>query len=279
MTTTGDPLNDGLRSSSPHFDIRDFTRTAQGNFRSEIDLAAYETHPLDQRTLSILRYMTRLEAATMEHLRNLLVTATHKDARVTAFLVTWAFEKFWIADALDSVLEAHGLDRTKTIPEGDPRRSVSDAVERRGPIRRAIIAVGLGAPIVAVHMVTGLVDEWILRAAYDRIRATTPNEALQETITKVQTIKKRHEAFFADETDWRLRDSARAVRQTKAALATAVWPIGAVERAATDRDLFESYVFGGPEGSAAADAIGEQVAALPGLDRRIGQVTARKLLP
>lgn len=273
MTTSN-----GARNGGP-FDIREFTRTAQGNFRAELDLAAYEVTPLDDATLEILRYLSRLEAATMEHLRNLLVTATHKDARVTAFLVTWAFEKFWISEGIDAVLEANGLARTKTIPEGAPRRGAAESVERRGPIRRAVVAVGLGAPIVAVHMSIGLIDEWILRAAYDRLRETTTSESLRATIIKIQSIKSRHEAFFADETDWRLRDSARAVRQTRSALSTAAWPIGAVERAASDRDLFERFVFGGPEGVERADAIGRQVATLPGLDDRIGDITARKLLP
>lgn len=43
----------------------------------------------------------------MSSLRNVLVTPLPKDARVTAFLVTWAFEKFWIADALQLVLTAN----------------------------------------------------------------------------------------------------------------------------------------------------------------------------
>ncbi|BDZ48012.1 hypothetical protein GCM10025867_02530 [Frondihabitans sucicola] len=273
MTTRHDPRNE------EPFDIREFTRTAQGNFRAELDLESYATAPLDPSTLELVRYLERLEAATMEHLRNLLVTATHKDARVTAFLVTWAFEKFWMADALDAVLEANGLERTKTIPEGTPRRSADEAIQRSGPIRRAVAAVGLGAPIVAVHMTTGLIDEWILETAYNRLRESTSSEPLRSTIERIQRIKQRHEQFFADETDWRLRDSARAVRQVRAALATAAWPIGAVERAATDRDLFEEFVFGGAEGKERAESVGRRIAGLPGLDARIGQTTARKLVP
>ncbi|KQQ28676.1 MULTISPECIES: hypothetical protein [unclassified Frondihabitans] len=261
------------------FDIREFTRTAQGNFRADLDLTSYEAHPLDAETLELVRYLSRLEAATMEHLRNLLVTATHKDARVTAFLVTWAFEKFWMADALDAVLGAHGLDRTRNVDEGPPRTGADEAIQRSGPIRRAIAAVGLGAPIVATHMTLGLVDEWILRAAYDHLRATTDSPALRDTIGRIQIIKQRHEAFFADETEWRLSDSKRAARQTRAALATAAWPIGGVERAAADRDRFEAFVFSGSDGSARADDIGRRVASLPGMDARIGQTTAKKLTP
>src|SRR5258707_5221181 len=107
MTTTGD-VGQRVR-----FDVREFTRTARGNHRESLELAEYATQPLTADSMRMVRYLERLESATMEHLRNLLVTATHKDARVTAFLVTWAFEKFWIADALDAVLEANGIPRIK----------------------------------------------------------------------------------------------------------------------------------------------------------------------
>jgi hypothetical protein len=277
--SSGATAGSGSTDGHAPFDIREFTRTAQGSFRSELDLRAYEADPLDPATLAILRYLTRLEAATMEHLRNVLVTATHKDARVTAFLVTWAFEKFWMADALDAVLEANGEARMKTVDEGPPRHSADEVVQRSGPIRRAIAAVGLGAPIVCIHMTSSLIDEWILRTAYDRVKDNTSSSSLVQTIERIQSIKARHEAFFADEASWRLRDSKRAVRQTRTALMTAVWPIGAVERAATDRDMFERYVFGDAEGRASAERIGARVASLPGLDARVGQATTRRLLP
>lgn len=273
MTTSPGPRTE------PPFDIREFTRTAQGSFRAELALAEFGETPLPASELEFLRYLSRLESATMEHLRNLLVTATHKDARVTAFLVTWAFEKFWMADALDAVLQAHDLPRTRDVPEGPPRKSADEAIQRSGPVRRAVAAIGLGTPIVAVHVLVGLVDEWILEAAYDQLRTTTRSSALRDTIDRITTIKKRHEAFFADETDWRLRDSKAAVRRARAALLTAAWPVGGVERAAADRTMFEEFVFGGPDGAARAEAIGARVAALPGLDARMGTITAKKLVP
>ena len=113
------------------FDIREFTKTAQGNWRPDLDLSGFADTPLGPDALRLVRHLGRLESATMEHLRNLLVTATHKDARVTAFLVTWAFEKYWIADAVDAVLEANGEPRLKDVEEGPRRHSPAEAVERR----------------------------------------------------------------------------------------------------------------------------------------------------
>jgi len=261
------------------FDVREFARTARGNHRETLELAEYATTPLTADSLHMVRYLGRLESATMDHLRNLLVTATHKDARVTAFLVTWAFEKFWIADALDAVLEANGRPRAQDTAEGKVRHSHADAADRRGPIRRAVSAIREGVPIIAVHTTTGLVDEWITRAAYVRLAAQSKSAALASTISMILDVKRRHAEFFDDESTRRLAEDRKAVKLTRKALLEAEWPIGAVERAAEDRDFFASYVFGDDEGAAKASEIEAQIDALPGLDDRIGAVVARKLLP
>lgn len=271
MSTPSDPYD------TTDFDIREFTLTAQGAFRGELELDSFATAPLGDDTLRLLRHVGRLESATMEHLRNLLVTATHKDARVTAFLVTWAFEKFWIADAIDAVLESHGQPRLKEVDEGPRRHSPSEAVERRGPITRAIEAMGKGVPIVAVHMTTGLVDEWVMSDAYDVLVERASDPALTAVVDRIRAIKSRHERFFGIESRWRLDDSPRAVKQTRASLSTAVLPIGAIERADSERTLFDALVYGGAEGHLRADAVGERVAALPGLDSTIGSAVTRKL--
>ncbi len=273
MTTTGEV---GQRT---RFDVREFTRTAQGNHRESLQLAEYVTTPLSPDSVRMVRYLGRLESATMEHLRNLLVTATHKDARVTAFLVTWAFEKFWIADALDAVLEANGAARFQDAPEGKVRKRRGEAADRRGPIWRAISAIRLGVPIVAVHTTTGLVDEWITRAAYMRLAAKSKSAALASTISMILDVHKRHQAFFDDESRRRLADSPRAAALTRKTLMTASWPIGAVDRAEEDRAFFEHYVFDGEEGVASASEIESQVAGLPGMDESVGKAVAQKLLP
>jgi hypothetical protein len=273
MTTTREVVQ------RTRFDVREFARTARGNHREELQLSEFTAAPLSPESVRMVRYLGRLESATMEHLRNLLVTATHKDARVTAFLVTWAFEKFWIADALDAVLEANGAERFQDAPEGKVRNRRSESADRKGPISRAVSAIRLGVPIIAVHTTTGLIDEWITRAAYVRLAAQSKSAALASTVSLILDVKKRHQAFFDDESRRRLSDDPRAVKLTRKTLLTASWPIGAVDRAADDRAFFETYVFGGEAGVASASEIETQVASLPGLDDRIGSAVARKLLP
>jgi len=273
MTTSDD-----IRADT-RFNVRQFARTAKGNHREELDLSGLAAAPLDAESLQAVRYLGRLESATMEHLRNLLVTATHKDARVTAFLVTWAFEKFWIADALDAVLEANGLPRSQEHEDGKKRHSLNESSERRGPITRAITAIRQGVPIIAVHMSLGLIDEWITRVAYERLSAAAKNQPLSAAIQIILDVKQRHADFFDGETRERLLESPRAVQLTRKALVRAAWPIGAVDRAASDRDFFERYVFGGDEGKARVESIRARIAALPGLDAGIAGAVAARLVP
>ena len=98
-STESDHLTDGRSLEDGVFDVRDFARTAQGSHRGQLDLDAITASGLGADAIRLLRLLRDLERSTMQRMRNLLVTATHKDARVTAFLTTWAFEKFWIADA------------------------------------------------------------------------------------------------------------------------------------------------------------------------------------
>ena len=54
MTTDRDPYD------SSTFDIREFTLTAQGTLRAELDLAPFETAPLGPDELRLLRHLGRL---------------------------------------------------------------------------------------------------------------------------------------------------------------------------------------------------------------------------
>lgn len=261
---------------SGDFDIREFTRTAYGSHRAELQLEAITAQGLDSDSIRLLRLLRDLERSTMQRMRNLLVTATHKDARVTAFLTTWAFEKFWLADALDAVLEATGDDLHSSDKVGLSRRVVTERAERRGPVSRAIRANFDGPQIVAAHVTTGLADEWITQAAYRRLAELATG--LQSVVEMVLSVKDRHIRFLAEEAQRRLAASGRASRLARREIKQAVWPIGAVERSDDDRTFFEKVVFGTPAGAAEARRISEMLAALPGLATVAPGVSAR-LIP
>jgi hypothetical protein len=256
------------------FDVREFARTARGSHRAELDLEALTPADLDADAARLVRTMRDLERHTMERMRNVLVTATHKDARVTAFLTTWAFEKFWVADALDAVLEATGHDLTS--PEGARRLSPRERFERRGPIARAIAGNIAGPELVAAHVTTGLIDEWITAAAYRRLGELAV--AIRPVADMIIELKERHIAFLAEDAERRLSGSARARKLAQKEVKRSAWPLGAVDRSAQDRAYFEAAVFGGPEGAARAAEISALVAALPGLSD-VAPTVAARLVP
>lgn len=240
---------------APDFDVRDFARTAAGSHRESMDLGAYRSNPLTADTLRAVRYLQIVERATMTHLRSVLVTATHKDARITAFLTTWAFEKYWIADALEQILLAHQPEGSE--PDRSPFRT---PVERT--IRESIVANIIGVPMIAVHMTLGTVDEWLTQAAYARLRELDPNPELARTIDTFLSIKERQLSFFEAQSRFRLTESPRAARLARKRLAKTPWPIGAkAEPAAETRFFFDHLFVPVPDVVAALDA---QVDTLPG---------------
>jgi hypothetical protein len=276
MTPRNASSNAEVSLESGTFDLREFTRTARGSHRAELRLDEITASGLGADAVRLLRLLRDLERSTMQRMRNLLVTATHKDARVTAFLTTWAYEKFWIADALDAVLEATGDDLHSSEKAGVSRRIVTERAERRGPISRAIRATFDGPQIVAAHVTAGLADEWITQAAYRKLGELATG--LQSVVDLVLSVKDRHIRFLAEEAQRRLAASGRASRLARREIKQAVWPIGAVERSDDDRTFFERVVFGTPEGAAEARHISDLLAALPGLASVAPTVSAR-LIP
>ena len=267
------PAEGSIDPGAGWFDVREFARTARGSHRAELDLEVIGSTTLGADSVRLIRTLRDLERSTMHRMRNLLVTATHKDARVTAFLTTWAFEKFWIADALDAVLDATGENLASTEFAGPPRKTLGERAERRGPVRRAIRANFDGPQIVAAHVTTQLVDEWISQAAYRKLAEMTA--ALTTIVEMVNDIKDRHIHFFTEEAQRRLSSSARARTLTARAIKQAVWPIGAVDLPAEERSFFEAVVFGSVEGRAEAGRISALLAALPGMSRVAPTVAAR----
>ena len=258
------------------FDVRDYARTAQASLREDLDLAGFRAAPLTPELVRVVTALARLEGATMAHLRNVLVTPTHKDARVTAFLVTWAFEKFWIADALGAVVEASGGDGlTAGAPDAGVHRD--RATGGRGPVRRALAGFAQGWPVIGAHMTLGLVDDWLLRAAYDRVTAAAGSASLGTAVDRILAVKGRHTMFFDEEVHGRLAASPKAVRLARHELRRTGWPLGRSALDPADREFFAGFVFGGDEGDELAAAVERDLRDLPGIDARTAAIVREGL--
>jgi hypothetical protein len=250
------------RGPAPDFDVRAYARTAVGNLREGLDLTAYATAPLSAQTLRCVSFLQAVERATMQHLRNVLVTPTHKDARITAFLTTWAFEKFWIADALAAILSAH--DAVPAPARANPLvRLVAEVRERFAPIRESLVANHIGVDMIAVHMALGSIDGWLTQAAYSRLSEREPNAEFSTTIDTILNIKARHLTFFEPQSEYRLAASAKAQKLTRSRLRKSAWPIGADELARADARYFFDRLFRSSPGL--SKSIDDAIDGLPGL--------------
>ncbi len=227
---------DIMRFPAPDFDVREFARQAAGSHRDKLHLESYRQAPLSADILRILRYMQMVERATMTHLRSVLVTATHKDARITAFLTTWAFEKYWIADALEQIQLAH-----QPVGTDVDRAPFTTPAERT--IRESIVANIVGGPMIAVHMALGTVDQWLTVAAYRCISALAGHAQLSATITTIVSLKERQLEFFEPQARYRLTESKQARRIARRRLAKTPWPIGAKAEPASETRFFFDRLF------------------------------------
>lgn len=246
---------DLMHYPAPDFDVREYARTAAASHRESLGLESYKVTPLQPETLRVLRYLQIIERATMTHLRSVLVTATHKDARITAFLTTWAFEKYWIADAFEQIQLAHQ-------PEGTDVDRAPFTTPSERTIREAIVANIVGVPMIAVHMTLGTIDNWLNQAAYVRLIALEKNAQLHETITAFLELKERQLTFFEAQARYRLTESKQARRITRKRLAKTPWPIGAKAEPRHETEFFFSYLFGGAQNLLAE--LDARVDSLPG---------------
>lgn len=243
--------------------MREYARTAVGSQRPHLDLDSYRADPLAPQTVELVGYLARLERSTMATLRTMLVTPTHTDARVTAFLVTWAYEKFWIADALEAVLEAHPHHRV--VPPARQRglRALrADLGTRFAPVRESVVANAIGTDVVAWHTSAGVVDEWTVSAAYGALSERAEHLELSRMLASLLEVKQRHEGFFAAQSRDRLARSSRAVALVRRRLMRQAWPIGAdAETPAATSRFFELL-----HGAGAVEPIDARIDELPGLD-------------
>ncbi|MGV8908355.1 MAG: hypothetical protein ACOH1Y_05185 [Propionicimonas sp.] len=212
------------------FDVREFARTAHGSHRAELGLEAYTDAPLDNDTLQVVDLLARLERGALSYLRTVLVTPAHSDARVTGFLVTWAYEKYWVADALELVLAAHPGYVPSSAPGVHRLTSAWRALDERfEPMRGAVVANLIGEDVIAVHTAAGAIDEWIIQAAYERLFDQTTHPGFARTLAQLLDVKRRHGIYFAADASDRLAASPRAGRLARRRLARMGWPLGATD--------------------------------------------------
>jgi hypothetical protein len=243
------------------FDLARYQQDVAPVQLDDLDFAAFRDQPLPEPVLRCLGYMHDVESHTVCYLRDLLLTPSHRDPGVTAFLTCWNFEEHWHGEALGRVLAAHGE------PVGPARTgAVRDLGwrDKVGPWLSAI-ASEVGEDFVAVHMTWGALNEWSTFAGYQRLSERAGHPMLTELLGRIARQETRHIAFYATEARRRLADSERARRIARFLLRRRWAPVGSTLMPPHETAFVLRYLLSGDDGARAVERIDRHVGRLPGL--------------
>ncbi|MCO6004059.1 hypothetical protein NE236_03625 [Actinoallomurus purpureus] len=207
--------------------------------------------------------MCDIEYHTVCYMRDILVTPSHRDPVVTAFMTMWNVEEFWHGEALAAVLGMHavhvGHEHLAAVRRDGGWR------DRLDPIKQSLLANIVGDDFVAVHMAWGAVNEWSAIAAYKRLAVLEDHPVLSALLERIVRQESRHVAFYATQARDRLARSEKARRLTRFALRRFWAPVGSgvMPEAAVRQSL--RHLMSGPDGRRAAHGIDAHLQKLPGL--------------
>jgi hypothetical protein len=246
------------------FDIDRFTSTSVNVNWNDLDLDEFKTNPLPESTLRALRYMCDVEYHTVCYLRDLLVTPSHKEEEVSAFMTMWNREEFWHGEALAAVLGAHGI--TVDFDELKATRLKLGWKDRLDPVKQSLLGNIVGKDFIAVHMIWGAANEWSAVAAYNRLAEIDTSPVLAVLLKRIAAQEARHVAFYATQARDRLARSKKAQVLARFALKQAWGPVGSTINEDSEVAYVFNLLFGGPEGSREILKIDGYLSKMPGLD-------------
>jgi hypothetical protein len=236
--------------STGGFDVLAYSADARGSHRAQLTGIG---EPLADPLRAELRYLRSRLSGTTGWLSLVLVTPTHKNARITAFLSAWAYERHWLADALDA------LTAGAATPAAPPVRI--GLRTRFAPLVEAVVANVHGPALTAVHMAERAVDGVFVEALVGHAigQASGPVAADLERLRRVLV---RQHSFFTEEAGRLLAASARARRLSRRRLTARAWPIGARDDRVGTAAALTALTAADPRWIQRADA---RIAELPGL--------------
>lgn len=246
-----------VMSTATPFDVLAYATTTAGSHRGALSLDAYDADPLPSDLVDALDYLRRRESETTRWLSVVLVTPTHKEARITAFLSSWAWERHWQEDALQAIVEQH-----RPIAGQPGRNALGDLADRTASLRAAIAANAQGPAITAAHMTECLIDGWILDALLERAASTSGSDALAADLGRLRAVWARQEQFFRETTGRLLTESDRIRRFVRRRVVARAWPIGAERDRVAATAAIQTLFAGDTDWTGTLDA---RIDALPGL--------------
>jgi hypothetical protein len=260
------------------FDLDRYLRASKRVDLSGLAWSEIRQHPLSVAEARCLAYMMDIESHTVIFLRDLLATRAAFEPDVTAFLSCWVYEELWHGEAFSRFLGEAGYP---LAPDGERVWGDSPYPTRYGRnswIRRKVAGKGylthvgtlLGSAVyrdfVALHMTWGALNELCTLTGYQRLIATTEHPVLIDLLGRIIKDERRHFAFYRAQARMRLARSSRARKVTRWAMEHLWAPVGTGVRPQAETDFVVVYLFGGPDGLAAALEMDAVMTALPGLE-------------
>ena len=214
--------------------------------------------PLGTDALRTLRYMQDIESHTVVYVRQLLGTRAIDDPDVSAFLACWFYEETFHGRALARLLAAAG---ESPVERRRSQRSIVSWIEERamGSVAR------IWPDFVAVHMVWGAINELTTLVGYQRLAALDPHPVLVDLLGRIIRDESRHFSFYYHQAERRLGHvAARGVARV---LVDRFWaPVGSGVQPDSEVRFVAGFLFGGPEGLAAARKVDATIRRLPGFE-------------
>lgn len=250
--TTPQPVTDehhreGRLHSSPgqpivlqtEFDVAAYTRDARGRIPVQADEVDFRS----RREREDLAFLWRLESAALSDTRALLASWTGNEARITAFVATWAFERLWLGHAVRDLLTADGSPLPEPLRRGSLRARLRRVYVDRGlPLVAPVWTNIVGESVTAGQMVRLWVQEKALQAAY---RAMLPRLDGEARHVVEEIVERRDEIirFFRLEATARIHRSAGERRAARLHLHRGWRPLRIVGVADPDERLALASIF------------------------------------
>ncbi|MFD2078559.1 hypothetical protein SAMN05421678_11350 [Actinopolymorpha cephalotaxi] len=245
------------------FELETYKRAVQPVKIDDIDFDGFRERPLSAQALRSLHYMADVETHTVCYLRDLLVTPSHQNPRITTFLTMWNYEEYWHGEVIDRILGVHGEDhgpgRARTVRR---TQGIANVVS---PITQCLTAAAIGEDFIATHMSWGAINEWSTHAAYARLIERENHPVLTTVLRRIMRQETRHVAFYTSEARARLARSARARRFTRWALRTRWRPVGSTVMPRSETTFLLGYLFGDENGRGVVGDLDHKIDRLPGL--------------
>lgn len=197
------------------FDVAAYTHDARGR----IDVAKAKVGAIPDDVRDDLAFVWRLDSAALSETRALLASWTGNEARITAFVATWAYERLWLAQALRDLLTSDGSAPPAPLGRPTARAKLRGwHVERVLPFTVPVWTNLVGESVVAGHMARLAVQEASLQAACLALAARVDGEArrvLELAAERRETMIR----FFQMEASARISRSPQEARM-------AAWHLG-----------------------------------------------------